>query len=215
MHCLRAAARCRSRAYHAYLQETGLRSRHKGSHIYFRECWIQFVKAISCQRIVYFFLAHCLWALNDIFALSFNELWLSSLVTLQIQLAAQYCNEHFSKTHKLYSQFLSTTPLLLPPQLLRYTLPPAKSASHQITVFNMLSHIPLNFLGLSFPPNTKTSQFHWLKTIFSWFMGPMSDAESPLALLFQKEIQLCLYIFHCFHLLVPHLHAHLYSSDYC
>lgn len=104
---------------------------------------------------------------------------------------------------------------------------------NQIIVFNMLSHIPLNFLGLSFPPSTKTSQLHRLKIVLSCFtmalwlmwdwkvdLNGLEEVFEPLALLFQKEIELCLYIFHCVHLLFSHhllqLHAHLQSSfDYC
>lgn len=65
----------------------------------------------------------------------------------------------------------------LPPlcySLHKYTLPPAKSASPQIIVFKMLSHIPLNFLGLSSKCKDKSASLAQ-SVFFLLYDGPMAD----------------------------------------
>lgn len=61
-----------------------------------------------------FFLAYYFWASNDVFSLSFNKLQLSCLLTLQIQLAALYCNEPFLQNTQVIFLVLVCHPFVTP-----------------------------------------------------------------------------------------------------
>lgn len=61
-----------------------------------------------------FFLAFYFWTSNGLFFISYNTLWLSCLRTLQIQLAALYCNEHFLQNTQVIFLVLVCHPFVTP-----------------------------------------------------------------------------------------------------